>query len=71
MPSPTAKTRLDQSAARRSDAPAASPGIFVCDLDDYFWGKGTVGPTLVASSYPAAQMAFWYLTSTSAIQYLF
>jgi hypothetical protein len=59
------------TAAAMGPALEVAPGMFVCDLDDYFWGKGTVGPTLVPSSYPAAQMAFWYLTSTSAIQYLF
>jgi hypothetical protein len=47
------------------------PGIFICDSDDYFWGKGPVGPTLVPSSYPPGELAYWYLTSTSPIQYLF
>jgi hypothetical protein len=59
------------TAAAMGPALEVMPGIFICDLDDYFWGKGPVGPTLVPSSYPAGEVAYWYLTSTSPIQYLF
>jgi hypothetical protein len=59
------------TAAAMGPALEIFPGIFICDLDDYFWGKGPVGPTLVPSSYPSGEVAFWYLTSTSPIQYLF
>lgn len=59
------------TAAAMGPALEVSPGVFACDIDDYFWGKGSVGPTLVPSSYPAGEIAFWYLTSTSPVQYLF
>jgi len=59
------------TAAAMGPALEVAPGVFICDSGDYFWGKGPVGPTLVPSSYPAADVAFWYLTSTSPMQYLF
>jgi Family of unknown function (DUF6345) len=59
------------TAAAMGPAVEVLPGIFICDSDDYFWGKGPVGPTLLPSSYPPAEFAYWYLTSTSPIQYLF
>ena len=59
------------TAAAMGPALEVMPGVFICDSDDYFWGKGPVGPTLVPSSYPPGDIAYWYLTSTSPIQYLF
>jgi len=59
------------TAAAMGPALEIMPNIYICDLDDYFWGKGSVGPTLVPNDYPAADMAYWYLTSTTPIQYLF
>jgi hypothetical protein len=59
------------NAAAMGPAVEIMPNVFICDSDDYFWGKGTVGPTLVPSSYPPAIFAYWYLTSTSPLQYLF
>jgi hypothetical protein len=59
------------NAAAMGPAVEIMPGVFICDADDHFWGKGTVGPTLVPSSYPPAIFAYWYLTSTSPLQYLF
>lgn len=59
------------TAAAMGPAVEVAPDIFICDFDDYFWGKGLVGPTLVPSSYPASEMAYWYLTSTTPIQYIF
>ena len=59
------------NAAAMGPAVEIMPDVFICDSDDYFWGKGPVGPTLVPSSYPPAIFAYWYLTSTSPLQYLF
>ena len=59
------------NAAAMGPAVEIMPDVFICDSGDYFWGKGTVGPTLVPSSYPPAIFAYWYLTSTSPLQYLF
>lgn len=39
------------TAAAMGPAVEVVPGTFICDLGDYFWGKGTVGPTLVPSAY--------------------
>jgi hypothetical protein len=59
------------TAAAMGPAIQIFPGIYICDSDDYFWGKGPVGPTIVPSSYPAGTIAYWYLTSTTPVQYLF
>ncbi|MGD0213831.1 MAG: DUF6345 domain-containing protein, partial [Terriglobales bacterium] len=59
------------TAAAMGPAIEIMPGIFICDFEDYFWGKGSVGPTIVPSSYPASMLAYWYVTSTTALQYLF
>jgi hypothetical protein len=59
------------TAAAMGPALEIFPGLFVCDSDDYFWGKGSVGPTLVPSSFPPGSIAYWYLTSTTPVQYLF
>jgi hypothetical protein len=59
------------TAAAMGPALEVMPGVYICDLDDHFWGKGSVGPTLVPSDYPSTELAYWYLTSTSPIQYLF
>jgi hypothetical protein len=59
------------TAAAMGPAIEIMPGIFICDYEDYFWGKGTVGPTIVPSSYPESMVAYWYVTSTTSLQYLF
>jgi hypothetical protein len=59
------------TAAAMGPAIEIMPGFFICDSGDYFWGKGPVGPTIVPSSYPASMIAYWYLTSTTPMQYLF
>lgn len=59
------------NAAAMGPAVEIMPDIFICDSGDYFWGKGPVGPTLVPSSYPAAVFAYWYMTSTIPMEYLF
>ena len=41
------------------------------DLNDYYWGKGSVGPTIVPSHYEAGKIGFWYLTSTTPINVVF
>jgi len=59
------------TAAAMGPALEILPGIYICDSDDYFWGKGPVGPTLVPGSFPTGSIAYWYLTSTTPVQYLF
>ena len=59
------------TAAAMGPALQIAPGIYACDIGDYFWGKGPVGPTIVPSDYSANQIAYWYLTATSSLQYLF
>jgi hypothetical protein len=59
------------TAAAMGPAVEAMPGIFVTDYGDYFWGKGSIGPTIVLASYPPAEQAYWYVTSTTPITYLF
>jgi hypothetical protein len=59
------------TAAAMGPAIEIVPGFFICDYGDYFWGKGPVGPTIVPSSYPASMLAYWYVTTTTALQYLF
>lgn len=34
------------------------------NLNDYYWGKGSVGATIVPQSYPVGDVGWWYLTST-------
>jgi Family of unknown function (DUF6345) len=49
--------------------PALSTGnklFWMADLQDYYWGKGTVGPTIVPSNYPTDNVGWWYLTETSS-----
>jgi Family of unknown function (DUF6345) len=59
------------TAAAMGPALEVAPDAYACDFYDYFWRKGLVGPTIVPSSYPAEDLAYWYLTSTTPIQYLF
>lgn len=59
------------TAAAMGPAFEIIPGFYICDFNDFFWGKGSVGPTLVPSSFPSGTIAYWYLTSTTPMQYLF
>jgi hypothetical protein len=59
------------NAAAMGPAVEIMPDIFMCDSGDYFWGKGPVGPNLVPSSYPPAIFAYWYMTSSIPMEYLF
>ena len=59
------------TAAAMGPAIEIMPGIFICDSMDFFWGKGTVGPTLVPTDYPASEVYFWYMTTTTPMEYLF
>jgi len=59
------------TAAAMGPAIEIMPDIFICDSGDFFWGKGPVGPTLVPASYPPAEVAFWYMSETTPMEYLF
>lgn len=39
--------------------------IIGSDFTDYYWHKGSVGPTIVPSDYPASEIAWWYIHGTS------
>ncbi len=60
-------------------AAAMGPALFVkkdqpyslVDLDDYYWGKGTVGPTIVPSHYTGNEIGWWYLTTTTPVNVVF
>jgi hypothetical protein len=42
--------------------PAVQLSIFTfTDINDYYWGKGSVGPTIVPSQWPAQTFGFWYM----------
>jgi hypothetical protein len=60
-----------ENAAAMGPAVEIFPSVFICDSDDYFWGKGTVGPHSCSQRYPPAIFAYWYLISTTPVQYLF
>jgi hypothetical protein len=49
--------------------PAVSIGLglfWMFDIDDYYWGKGTVGGTIIPSTFPAGDVGFWYLNGSNA-----
>ncbi|MGA2017791.1 MAG: DUF6345 domain-containing protein [Opitutaceae bacterium] len=60
-------------------AAAMGPALFVkkgqpyslADLDDFYWGKGTVGPTIVPSHYTGSEIGWWYLTTTTPVNVVF
>ena len=60
-------------------AAAMGPALFVkkgapysmANLNDYYWGKGSVGPTIVPKSHPAKDIGWWYLTTTTPVNVVF
>jgi len=54
--------------------PALSVGgglFWMADIDDYYWGKGSVGPTLVPSSFPPGDIGWWYLNGSNSATLVF
>jgi hypothetical protein len=54
--------------------PAISIGggwYWMTNIDDYYWGKGSVGPTIVPSSYPAGDVGWWYLNGSNSATLVF
>lgn len=46
--------------------PAVQISIFVfSDLNDFYWGKGSVGPTIVPSQWPAPLLRWWYMRGSN------
>jgi len=60
-------------------AAAMGPAVFVkkgelfsmANLNDHYWGKGTVGPTIVPSSLAPGDIGWWYLTTTTSANVVF
>jgi hypothetical protein len=47
-------------------------GLFwMANIDDYYWGKGSVGPTLVPSSFAPGELGWWFLNGSSTATILF
>jgi hypothetical protein len=49
--------------------PALSIGgglFWMANIDDFYWGKGSVGPTLVPSSFPPGDIGWWYLNGSNS-----
>jgi hypothetical protein len=54
--------------------PALSIGgglFWMANLDDYYWGKGSVGPTIVPSSYAPGDVGWWYLNGSNSATLVF
>jgi hypothetical protein len=54
--------------------PALSIGgglFWLVNIDDYYWGKGSVGATIVPSSYAAGDVGFWYLNGSNSATLVF
>jgi hypothetical protein len=54
--------------------PALSIGgnlFWMANIDDYYWGKGAVGPTIVPSAYAPGEVGFWYLNGSSSAEVVF
>jgi hypothetical protein len=60
-------------------AAAMGPALFVgsgkpysmANLNDYYWGKGSVGPTIVPKNYAAKDIGWWYITTTTPANVVF
>jgi hypothetical protein len=60
-------------------AAAMGPAYFVsktkpfsmANLNDFYWGKGSVGPTIVPKAYPANDIGWWYITTTTPANVVF
>jgi len=60
-------------------AAAMGPALFVsrgkpysmANLNDYYWGKGSTGPTIVPSGHPAKDIGWWYITTTTPANVVF
>lgn len=37
------------------------------DSADFYWHKGTVGPTIVPSDYPASEIGWWYIYGSTSV----
>jgi len=47
-------------------------GLFwMANIDDYYWGKGSVGPTIVPSSFAAGDIGWWYLNGSNSATLVF
>jgi hypothetical protein len=49
--------------------PAFSIGLglfWMANIDDYYWGKGSVGATIVPSTFAPGDIGFWYLNGSNA-----
>jgi hypothetical protein len=38
----------------------------MADIQDYYWGKGSVGPTIVPSAFASGDIGFWFLNGSNA-----
>jgi hypothetical protein len=40
--------------------------FWMADIQDYYWGKGSVGPTIVPSAFASGDIGFWFLNGSNA-----
>jgi hypothetical protein len=60
------------TAAAMGPAVSIGGGFFwITDIDDYYWGKGPVGPTIVPSSFPPGTIGFWFLNGSNPATLVF
>jgi hypothetical protein len=60
-------------------AAAMGPAVFVkkgkpfsmVNLNDFYWNKGTVGPTIVPKDYSSGDIGWWYITTTTPASVVF
>ncbi len=47
-------------------------GLFwMANIEDYYWGKGSVGPTIVPSSFAPGDIGWWYLNGSNSATLVF
>ena len=60
------------TAAAMGPAFSVGGGLFwMANIQDYYWGKGTVGPTIIPSIFAAGDIGFWYLNGANSATTVF
>jgi hypothetical protein len=44
---------------------------WMANIDDYYWGKGSVGATIVPGNYAPGDVGFWYLNGSNSATLVF
>jgi len=58
--------------AAMGPALAIGQGLFwMADIEDYYWGKGGVGSTILPANFPQGDIGFWYLNGSNSAALVF